>query len=422
MLIYGRSARAGVMADMYKVTGNVPSESFEENVERKWGDMRKMNGLRYGSGAFRIARGFSSSGSEPKDLTQEEKANMTEDERLLYNYAKVKAEDKNTKLQPTRMFNEKFAFNEDQRLRIRKVASNKLNIYLERYKFLTVLDEQLLNETLIALLTLNSYKEIDPNDQVPTMIQAMIEKVFTLRNPEVIFNLFQVTIEQDIPITEENLYLLNAILISWGPKLEYRQQLSVLNTVPADQFDKYKDIFHSYEDLFIEFFAQGFESKSHAEKYYVIEMLKVFRKVNYDSMGFVENIEELLFENLPSLSTFTLTKLIVYIVQTEDMGMDRREGFLQKLDNEVIARARFFNEVEAVDVLFYMMRSAIGSHLARRLLIAKATENVRLLPREKMLVLITVLGTIQDRYKEKLAAIQIIKDYVHLNLLRLAIL
>lgn len=337
---------------------------------------------------------------------------MTEEEKFFYEYEQIKKQSNKDAQADKRVFKEKFAFREDQRKRIRLEATEKIKTYLARYKFMSVIEEQLLNDTLKALLSVNNYSEIDPERQVPAMLDSTIDKIFTLRSPEVVFNIFQLVVEHSVPITEESSYQLTAVLISWGPRLDYRQQLSVLNTVPAAQFDKYKDIFHSYENLFIDFFAQGFTEKPQSVKSYAIEMLKVFRKVNYDRLSFVESMEDLIFDSLPALSTFCLTQLISYTVQTEDMGTERRLSFIERLDNEVINRARLFNETEAVDVLFHMVKSAVGSHLARRLLVTKASENLRLLTKEKILVLITVLGSIEDRYKEKMAAIAILKDYV----------
>lgn len=360
----------------------------------------------------RLARGFSTSGTTGGGLSAQERASMTEEEKFFYEYEQIKKQSNKDAQADKRVFKEKFAFREDQRKRIRLEATEKIKTYLARYKFMSVIEEQLLNDTLKALLSVNNYSEIDPERQVPAMLDSTIDKIFTLRSPEVVFNIFQLVVEHSVPITEESSYQLTAVLISWGPRLDYRQQLSVLNTVPAAQFDKYKDIFHSYENLFIDFFAQGFTEKPQSVKSYAIEMLKVFRKVNYDRLSFVESMEDLIFDSLPALSTFCLTQLISYTVQTEDMGTERRLSFIERLDNEVINRARLFNETEAVDVLFHMVKSAVGSHLARRLLVTKASENLRLLTKEKILVLITVLGSIEDRYKEKMAAIAILKDYV----------
>lgn len=314
-----------------------------------------------------------------------------------------------------RVLKEKFAFTDEQKERIRTEAATSLKAYLERYKFITVIDEKLLNETLKKLLALNDYRSIDPTGQVPAMMDHTMDKVFTMKHPDLVLNIFEFVTSNRVPVSAESLYQLNAILIGWGPKLDFREQLSVLNMVQPDQYEQYKQIFYYYEDLFIDFFSLGYESKTPAEKMYSIEMLKVFRKINYERIGFLHNMEDLIFEHLPTLQTYTLSRLIAYVVQSQDMPADRRERFLKELDNEIILRARFFNETEATDVLFQLVKAGIGSHLARRLLLSKISEGIRLLTKERKLALIALLEAITDNYKEKLATLTLLQDHVAYN-------
>lgn len=364
------------------------------------------------SRSLSLARWFSASGNPGKVETGRKEESLSEEEKVLRSYQSAKEQEVESSKAGKRLLKEKFAFNEEQRAMVRAVAAKSLKEYLARYKFMTVVDEKLLNETIKNLLAINDFRSIDVQGELPAMLDATIDKIFTFKQPDLVLNIFELVLAQRVPINEESIYQLNAVLISWGPKLDYRQQLSVLSLVSPDQYDQYKKIFQNYEDLFIDFFALGYEKKNPAEKLYSIEMLKVFRKVNYERLGFIHNIEDLIFEHLVSLNTYNLTRLITYVTQTQDMDANRREKFLNLIDNEVIQRARFFNETEAIDVLFQLVKTGIGSHLARRLLLSKVGEGIRLLTKERKLSLIAVLESIADNYKEKLAVLTLLQDYV----------
>lgn len=360
----------------------------------------------------KLFRSFSSSGVQGKSETDKLNEPLSEEEKLYKSYEAAKQREAESPKSKRRILKEKFAFNEEQRVRVRAEATKALKEYLARYKFIKVVDEKLLNETIKSLLAINDYRTIDPQGELPNMLDSTIDKIFTLKHPDLVLNIFEFVVSHRVPISAESLYQMNAVLISWGPKLEYRQQLSVLSLISPDQYDQYKQIFQHYEDLFIDFFALGYEKKSHGEKLYSIEMLKVFRKVNYERVGFIHNMEVLIFEHLITLNTYNLSRLMVYVTQTQEMEPNRRDRFLTQLDNEVIQRARFFNESEAVDVLFQLVKAGIGSHLARRLLLSKVGEGIRLLTKDRKLVLIATLESIPDNYKEKLTTLTLLQDHV----------
>ena len=359
-----------------------------------------------------LARRFGKEKGAARSITDLDEAPLSEEERLLRAYEEKKGQKAGEKSRGKRIMKEKFAFTAEQKAKVRAEATATLKAYLGRYKFITVVDEKLLNDTLKALLAVADYRSIDPEKEVPDMINSTVDKVFTFKVPELVVNLFEFILSQNVPISQESVYQMKAVLITWGPTLEFRQQLSVLSLIPRHHYDLYKEIFHSYEDLFIEFFSKGYETKSPTEKFYSIEMLRVFKIVNYERLGFVHNIEDLVFENISNLPTYTLTKLIAYVAQTEDMPTDRREKFLKTIDNEVILRARYFNEAEAVDVLFQIVKTSIGSHLSKRLLLSKASEAIRLLTKERKLALIAILQAIPENYKEKLATLTLLQDHV----------
>jgi len=329
--------------------------------------------------------------------------NSDDIEKLVEESKKAKEQSKKNRITERRILKEKFAFTQDQiddtRLAVQKIVTE----YANRYKFIEILDETVLNKFLMALISVKTLTFLQEKDQMVEIMSDTAQKVFTLKNFEVILKLFEAVMNHKLNLTEDAEYQLAAIMVSWGVNIDLRKKISVLALVPPELFPKYKSIFEQYETLFIQYFTTDVDNKTPADYLYLIDILKIYRRVGYPDLRFVDNLEDQLADHIPQLKPINLLAFLLYITRTPDISIDRREDFLKKLDDELVARARFMSENEAVDVLLQLVKTGAGSKLTQRLLLAKINEGVENISKDRKILLINSLAVIKHGFKEKKA-------------------
>lgn len=228
----------------------------------------------------RVAKSFSSTSS----------SEAQEQERMVQQFYEMKQRERNQRDRKqtsfkNRIISEKFLFTESQKVNVRKLVKAEFDKFLGRARFMPVLDDLHLNTFTKALLSLESLEDIDTDKQLPGLLDLVFDKVHTVANFEPFINLVEVVFKHKVQVSENTKYLIVAAGTGWASRIEPRQQIAFLALFPSDQQPAYKELFKNYESVFIEYFTRDIERKTAADFMQLIEVLKVYRKVNYGNRG-----------------------------------------------------------------------------------------------------------------------------------------
>lgn len=221
-----------------------------------------------------------------KSFSKVTRNDLQEQERLVEEFYEMKQRDQHEKNRKqtsfkNRIISEKHLFTESQKVNVRKLVKAEFEKFLGRAKFMPVIDDTHLNTFAKALLSLESLEGIDSEHQLPGLLDLVFDKIHTVANFEPFINLVEVVFKHKVQISENSKYFIIASGTGWASRIEPRQQIAFLALFPPDQQPAYKELFQNYEAIFIEYFTRDIDKKTTADFMYLIEVLKVYRNVNY---------------------------------------------------------------------------------------------------------------------------------------------